>query len=147
MLCNAVSEFCTHRKCPRMKAHTNEYLWANTSGEKVVLEEVSARRYMENLTVWMDGQLNEINSGKPERTAGAVRLTLKSFCRRLLRVYAHIFCHHAHDIKTIEHHMKYSLMNFLLFMRSSEVVINPLEFDPLVTTVAAMHIADFTLPF
>jgi MOB kinase activator 1 len=147
VLCNAVSEFCTDSSCPTMRAgNCYEYFWAEPGAADGSLPIfVSAPKYMELLMSWLDGNLAQISSDPSRVTTSGFRTNAKIFCRRLFRVYAHLFCEHAFEIKSIEMHLKYSLSHFLIFMREFDLLVNNEEIQPILAVIRDLDIPSFVL--
>lgn len=133
VLCNAVSEFCTTYSCPVMRAgRYYEYGWADPScAELSAPVFVSAPKYMELLMTWVDANLTQEGSDNSRTNTGAFTINAKIFCRRLFRVYAHLFCEHPEEIETIDLHIKYSLAHFLIFMREFGLLVSETEIEPI----------------
>ena len=133
VLCNAISDFCTDSSCPVMRAGPfYEYAWADPSAEEGSYPiSVSAPKYMELLMSWVDANLNNLNSETSKLNAGSFNINAKIFCRRLFRVYAHLFCEHLEEISPIEMHLKYSLLHFLIFMREFHLLVAENEIEPI----------------
>lgn len=100
-----LSEFCTAETCPSMTAgDTFEYYWADESGSAEPVK-VSAPEYVENLLAWIAEQLNDPVLFPPEEYSleypPMFSLIVKTICRRLFRVFAHMYCSHLDSIITI----------------------------------------------
>jgi MOB kinase activator 1 len=147
VLCNAISDICTPSICPIMRAGKYyEYAWADPSSTDYVAPTVvSAPRYMELLMKWVDKNLNQLNES--QMNAGSFNINIKIFCRRLFRVYAHIFCEHFEQTKTIHAHLHYSLFHFVIFMNEYGLMVSETEAEPIRRTLNSFLINNlsFTL--
>ena len=130
VLCNAISEICTSSTCPVMRAgRYYEYAWADPSSlEYTVPTIVTAPKYMELLMSWVDMNLNKLNESR--MNTGSFNINIKVFCRRLFRVYAHIFCEHFDTTKPIHAHLRYSLFHFIIFMNEYGLMVSETEAEP-----------------
>ena len=148
VLCNATSDFCTESTCPSMRAGMGyEYTWADpTSSEYSTPTSVPARKYMELLMTWVDTHLNNIESESASLPAGSFNINIKIFCRRLFRVYAHVFCQHSVETNSIHQHLRYSLFHFILFMREYGLLVSDIEALPLKEVIDSLSIPNLHFP-
>jgi MOB kinase activator 1 len=148
VLCNATSDFCTESTCPTMRAGLGyEYTWADlSSSDYATPTSVPARRYMELLMTWVDKNLNTIGGSSSSQPAGSFNVNIKIFCRRLFRVYAHVFCQHFVETSSIHTHLKYSLFHFILFMREYGLLVSEIEVLPLRDIIDSLGIPNLHFP-
>jgi MOB kinase activator 1 len=146
VLCNAISDFCTEKSCPIMRAgRYYEYAWADPScPEYASPVMVSAPKYMELLMIWVEKHL--ISSGKDNhhRPAGSISINNRIFSRRLFRVYAHIFSEHWEYVSPILHHLQYSLLHFMVFTNEYRLIVNETEADPIRSIIDSLSIPNLS---
>eukprot|EP00461_Guttulinopsis_vulgaris_P004662 UN04664 len=90
--------------CPKMTAGEEyNYLWQDNV-KYTTPTEVSAAVYVDNLLTWAESQIND-DAIFPLSPGVAFPRDFKkrvsTIFRRFLRVYAHIYRHHIHEINTI----------------------------------------------
>eukprot|EP00708_Paratrimastix_pyriformis_P003000 GAFH01001764.1.p1 GENE.GAFH01001764.1~~GAFH01001764.1.p1 ORF type:complete len:411 (+),score=30.90 GAFH01001764.1:69-1235(+) len=126
-----IGSFCTEQSCPQMSAGKRyEYLWADGVNVKQP-KQVTAPQYMELLFEWAEKQLNEL----PPNSEAALK-SLKNVCKRLFRVFAHIYHHHYQAMRQvgkvdqINAHFK----EFMLFVQSNSMIAGQ-EQEPLKTLI------------
>lgn len=149
MLYGTITEFCSPKTCPRMIATEEyEYLWQDTnpsaSGSLSPKKPVSlpACEYVENLMNWIQNFFDndnifpsKIGAPFPQQFPNLVRTIFK----RLLRVYAHIYCHHFHEISELglQSHLNTSLKHYVLFSREFDL-ISKKDYGPLEDLILTM---------
>lgn len=149
MLYGAITEFCSPRTCPRMIATEEyEYLWQETnpsgSGQSLPKRPVSlpACEYIENLMTWIQRFFDNDNifpskmgAPFPQQFPTLVRTIFK----RLFRVYAHIYCHHFHEVAelNLQSHLNTSLKHYVLFSQEFNLVQQK-DYGPLEDLVGEM---------
>lgn len=149
MLYGTITEFCSPKTCPRMIATEEyEYLWQDTnpsaSGSLSPKKPVSlpACDYVENLMNWIQNFFDndnifpsKIGAPFPQQFPNLIRTIFK----RLLRVYAHIYCHHFHEISELglQSHLNTSLKHYVLFSREFDL-INKKDYGPLEDLILTM---------
>ncbi len=117
------------------------YFWVDPSSyEYLKPTSVSARRYMDLLLSWAETYLNVCSNYPSSVPAGAVKVSMKAFCRRFFRVYVHLFCRHSEDIFFIQKHLQYSLLHFILFMREFGLLVSAKEAEPLSDIITSFGI-------
>ncbi len=141
VLCGAISDFCTEQSCPVMRAGIYyEYAWGDPSSvdyANPVL--VSAPQYIQLLLTWIDRNITSANPRLWVKDSSEV-FSLKVFCRRMFRVYAHIFCEHFDDIVGILPHLRYCLSHFIVFMNEFGLLVPRREIEPLRTLIDSLGI-------
>lgn len=149
MLYGTITEFCLPQTCPRMIATEEyEYLWQDTSasGNGSVAPKkprsLPACAYVENLMNWIQNFFDndnifpsKIGAPFPQQFPSLVRTIFK----RLLRVYAHIYCHHFHEITELglQSHLNTSLKHYVLFTREFDLISRK-DYGPLEDLVQTM---------
>lgn len=148
MLYGTITEFCSPQTCPRMIATEEyEYLWQeqSSSASGITLKKpisLPACQYVENLMNWIQNFLDndnifpsKVGAPFPQQFPNLVRTIFK----RLLRIYAHIYCHHFHEISELglQSHLNTSLKHYVIFSNEFDLIsrkdYGPL--DDLVTTM------------
>lgn len=149
MLYGAITEFCSPKTCPRMIATDEyEYLWQetnpNSNGMTHPKRPVSlpASEYTENLMNWIQNFLDndnifpsKIGAPFPQQFQSLV----KTIFKRLFRIYAHIYCHHFHEISELglQNHLNTSLKHYVLF-NNEFGLISRKDYGPLEDLVDTM---------
>lgn len=149
MLYGTITEFCSPKSCPRMIATEEyEYLWQDTNpsanGSASPRKPVSlpACEYVENLMNWIQGFFDndnifpsKIGAPFPQQFPNLV----KTIFKRLLRVYAHIYCHHFHEISELglQSHLNTSLKHYVLFSKEFDL-ISKKDYGPLEDLILTM---------
>ncbi|RKP31939.1 hypothetical protein METBISCDRAFT_12964 [Metschnikowia bicuspidata] len=149
MLYGTITEFCSPQTCPRMIATEEyEYLWQDTSamgiGGITLKKPVSlpACEYVENLMNWIQNFFDndnifpsKIGAPFPQQFPSLV----KTIFKRLLRIYAHIYCHHFHEISELglQSHLNTSLKHYVLFSNEFEL-ISRRDYGPLEDLIQTM---------
>ncbi|CUM65616.1 uncharacterized protein PRCAT00003264001 [Priceomyces carsonii] len=149
MLYGSITEFCSPQTCPRMIATEEyEYLWQETNptsnGSTLPKRPVSlpACEYVENLMNWIQNFFDndnifpsKIGAPFPQQFPSLVRTIFK----RLFRIYAHIYCHHFHEITELglQSHLNTSLKHFVLFSNEFALVSQK-DYGPLEDLVETM---------
>lgn len=149
MLYGTITEFCSPKTCPRMIATEEyEYLWqeTNPSGNGSISPKkpmsLPACEYIENLMNWIQNFFDndnifpsKIGAPFPQQFSTLV----KTIFKRLFRIYAHIYCHHFHEITELglQSHLNTSLKHYVLF--SNEFgLISQKDYGPLEDLVETM---------
>jgi MOB kinase activator 1 len=152
MLYGAITEFCLPTTCPRMIATEEyEYLWQESNSanpinggthlpKRPVL--LPACEYIENLMNWIQNFFDNDNIF-PSKIGAPFPLQfqalVKTIFKRLFRIYAHIYCHHFHEITELglQSHLNTSLKHYVLF--SNEFgLISRKDYGPLEDLVDTM---------
>lgn len=149
MLYGTITEFCSPQTCPRMIATEEfEYLWQDTSatgsGGITLRKPISlpACEYVENLMNWIQNFFDndnifpsKIGAPFPQQFPTLV----KTIFKRLLRIYAHIYCHHFHEISELglQSHLNTSLKHYVLFSNEFDL-ISRRDYGPLEDLVQTM---------
>lgn len=151
MLYGAITEFCSPTTCPRMIATEEyEYLWQETlpagaDGSMLLPKRpvsLPACEYIENLMNWVQGFFDndnifpsKIGAPFPPQFPNLV----KTIFKRLFRIYAHIYCHHFHEISELglQSHLNTSLKHYVLFA-SEFLLITQKDYGPLEDLVDTM---------
>lgn len=150
MLYGAITEFCSPATCPRMIATEEyEYLWQETSplnsnSPSLPKRPVSlpACEYIENLMNWVQGFFDNDNIFPSKIGAPfpqQFRILVKTIFKRLFRIYAHIYCHHFHEISELglQSHLNTSLKHYVLFANEFSL-ISTNDYGPLEDLVETM---------
>jgi len=127
MLYGCVTEFCGQQECPVMSAGPRyEYLWEDGVTYKRPTK-LPAPVYIDNLMNWVQALLDDENVfpskiGVP--FPRNFRDTVKTICRRLFRVYAHLYSNHFEQICAlgIEAHLNTSYRHFFLFINEFDLI-------------------------
>lgn len=149
MLYGTITEFCSPKTCPRMIATEEyEYLWqetASSAGGGVTLKKpvsLPACEYVENLMNWIQNFFDndnifptKIGAPFPQQFPSLI----KTIFKRLLRIYAHIYCHHFHEISELglQSHLNTSLKHYVLFSNEFDL-INRKDYGPLEDLIQTM---------
>lgn len=149
MLYGTITEFCSPQTCPRMIATEEyEYLWQETTssanGNIALKKPVSlpACEYVENLMNWIQNFFDndnifpsKVGAPFPQQFPNLV----KTIFKRLLRIYAHIYCHHFHEISELglQSHLNTSLKHYVLFSREFDL-ISKKDYGPLDDLIQTM---------
>lgn len=147
MLYGTITEFCSPQTCPRMIATEEyEYLWqeSNPSANGAPRKPVSlpACEYVENLMNWIQNFFDNDNIF-PLKIGAPFPLQfpnlIKTIFKRLLRVYAHIYCHHFHEISELglQSHLNTSLKHYVLFSKEFDL-ISKKDYGPLEDLIQTM---------
>jgi MOB kinase activator 1 len=135
LLYGMVTEYCTPKTCPIMSAGSKyEYYWSDGVKYKKP-SKLSAPEYVDELMHWTHKQLSD-TALFPTKLGTAFpktfKSTVKAICRRLFRVYAHIYLHHMDTIQLVksEMHLHTSFKHFYLFCKQFELV-DKKEWTPL----------------
>lgn len=149
MLYGAITEFCSPSTCPRMIATEEyEYLWqeTNTNLNGSILPKrprsLPACEYIENLMNWIQGFFDNDNIFPSKIGAPfpqQFRNLVKTIFKRLFRIYAHIYCHHFHEISELglQSHLNTSLKHYVLFANEFGL-ISQKDYGPLEDLVETM---------
>mmetsp|Transcript_6898 Transcript_6898/g.12354 ORF Transcript_6898/g.12354 Transcript_6898/m.12354 type:complete len:216 (-) Transcript_6898:1342-1989(-) len=144
LIYGSMCEECVERSCPIMNAGPKfEYLWQDVEVEKYkTATRLSAPKYVEVLMDWIDRQLADdavfpSTPGKP--FPENFRSIVKTICRRLFRVYAHIFHSHLDEVIACgaEAHLSTCFRHFIYFVQEFNLLPSK-EFEPLKDLVSKM---------
>lgn len=144
MLYGAITEFCSPQTCPRMIATEEyEYLWqeSNTTQPKRPIS-LPACDYVENLMNWVQSFFDNDNIFPSKIGAPfpqQFQILVKTIFKRLFRIYAHIYCHHFHEISELglQSHLNTSLKHYVLFANEFSLISNN-DYGPLEDLVVTM---------
>lgn len=145
MLYGSITEFCSPETCPRMIATEEyEYLWQEASAGAVPRKPVSlpACEYVEHLMTWIQNFFDNDNIF-PSKIGAPFPLQfatlVKTIFKRLLRVYAHIYCHHFHEISELglQSHLNTSLKHYVLFSKEFDLISRK-DYGPLEDLILTM---------
>lgn len=143
LLYGAITEFCSPKSCPEMKATEEfEYLWQDSDKYKKPTK-MSAPEYVEHLMAWLQ-KLIDNESIFPSRTGVPFPKNfapqVRQMFKRMYRVYAHIYCHHYPIIVALglEPHLNTSFKHFVLFVREFELAPGKDFYGPLTDLVESM---------
>jgi len=120
-----ITECCTQQACPTMSAgQTLNYTWINQDRKSVNL---AAPTYIDYVMTWIQNLLND-ESTFPTKAGRdfpqSFPSTVKHVYRQLLRVFAHIYHSHFHQILHLrsEPHFNSLFAHFLSFGREYELL-------------------------
>ena len=135
-----VVDECTAARCPTMCATSRyEYLWSGGGGGGAP-RRVSARDYVDLLLAAVAAAVDALPppAGAP-LPAAFVAGTAKPLFRRLLRVFAHVYCHHMPLIRSLaaEGHLDACMRHFHAFVVAHELVDDK-ELVPLADVLARL---------
>ncbi|KAJ8144823.1 hypothetical protein OXX80_007201 [Metschnikowia pulcherrima] len=149
MLYGTITEFCSPQTCPRMIATEEyEYLWqesASSAGGNIALKKpisLPACEYVENLMNWIQNFFDndnifptKIGAPFPQQFPSLI----KTIFKRLLRIYAHIYCHHFHEISELglQSHLNTSLKHYVLFSNEFDLISRK-DYGPLEDLIQTM---------
>ena len=143
MLYGTITEFCLASTCPTMSAGPKfEYLWADGVTIKKPIK-VSAPEYVDYLMTWVQTQLDD-ESIFPSRVGvpfpSNFAKVVKTICKRLFRVYAHIYYSHFQQICDLgeEAHLNTCLKHFCFFIAEFNLV-DKKELAPLAELIEEME--------
>jgi len=147
-----VADECTPAACPTMCATSRyEYLWGGGAGRVGgggAPRRVPAREYVDLLlaAVAAAGDALPPPAGAP-LAPDFVAGTAKPLFRRLLRVYAHVYCHHLPTVRALaaEGHLDACLRHFHAFVTYHELV-DAKELAPLADVLARLTAAPAAAP-
>lgn len=142
MLYGTISKRCTRLTCPRMTAG-NKYvfLWSDEGTKKPV--DLSASEYIHHSLDWIQEQLNNqaifpqtLDQNFPPNYIEVCRV----ICKRILRVFAHIYHHHLHEVKELkeDRHMNTNMKHFIYFVNEFDL-ISPNDLGPLKNLRASLE--------
>lgn len=147
MIFGIVSEFCTEITCPKMCATDEyEYLWQDVSTNRCSADDkggasvkspisLPASIYIDNLMTWVEGSIenenifpSKLGAPFPQNFESLVKVIFK----RLFRIYAHIYCHHFHEINrlNLQTLLNTSLKHFILFSNEFNLILKQ-DYAPL----------------
>ncbi|KAL0488324.1 MOB kinase activator [Acrasis kona] len=127
-LYDPLRESCTESTCPVMNAGKQfEYLWMDKdSADYKKPVAVPAVTYINLLMNWIDDQINDdaVFPTDPEKPFPKnFEKTVKNIFKRLFRVYAHIYCAHFEQVKSMgqEAHLNVSI-TFMYFVFEFDLI-------------------------
>ncbi|KAF4919259.1 putative maintenance of ploidy protein mob1 [Colletotrichum viniferum] len=136
LLYGAITEFCSPKSCPEMKATDEfEYLWQDSDQYKKPTH-MSAPDYIEHLMTWVQSTIDNetmmpsrIGVPFPKNFPSHVRQIFK----RMYRVYAHVYCHHYSIIRELglEPHLNTSFKQYVLFVDEHKLASGKDFYGPL----------------
>eukprot|EP00793_Prasinoderma_coloniale_P001475 PRCOL_00005250-RA len=142
MLHGSIAEFCTPERCPKMSAGPKyEYRWADSKGTRPI--QLSAPEYVARLFAWIEGQL--FNEALFPKTPGNpfppnFRDVVKNICKRLFRVFAHMYHSHFHTMCSLgeEAHLNTCFKHFIFFVQTFDL-IDKRELAPLQELISSIN--------
>jgi MOB kinase activator 1 len=143
ILCNAISDICTDYTCPVMRAgEYYEYAWGDpTSPEYACPVIVSAPMYIQLLMTWIDRHVTSFDPRDWTRDSSN-GFTMKTVCRRMFRVYAHIFSEHLDLVAPVLSHLRYSFCHFIVFMNEFGLLVPVREIEPIRSVIESLGIGN-----
>jgi len=132
MLYGSVLPLCTATTCPVMSA-TSKYVYHWQENNSTV--QLSAPQYVDRLMTWINTLLEDerifpskIGVSFPPN----FRDTAHRIMRRLFRIYAHIYCRHLQDVRSMdmEPHLNSSFKHFIFFAQEFQI-LSTTELEPL----------------
>lgn len=128
-----IAEFCTSINCPSMSAGSQtEYLWSDAQKKNV---KVSAPQYIDFVMSWVQTVVDDQNMF-PTRAGSEFpkdfSSTVKSICKKLFRVFAHMYHSHFDKILCLQEecHFNTLFVHFYCFVQEFSL-IDKKEFIPL----------------
>lgn len=127
LLYGKLTEYCTNKTCPVMSAGPKyEFLWAD--GKAIVKPiKVSAPEYADYLLTWVQNTIEDetvfpIEKDKPYPPDFIP--IMKNVFKRLFRIYAHIYCSHAEQMKSmgLQDQLDSAFKHFYRFIRAFNLV-------------------------
>jgi len=135
LLFGTVQEFCSEKSCPKMSAGSKyEWLWADGKDHKTPIA-VPAVEYADLLMTWVQAQLEDETifptSAETPFPKNYLQI-IKNIFKRLFRIYAHIYYHHAQNVIDlgVEAHLNTAFKHFYLFVAEFDL-IEEKEMEPL----------------
>ncbi|KAJ9460369.1 MOB kinase activator-like 1-like protein B [Diplonema papillatum] len=119
VLFGSITQFCTAETCEVMSCGRYEYCWKDKAEYRKATK-VSAPLYVDLLMRWIEDLLNDENtfptSDSKAYPADFLQVTVK-VCKRLFRVYAHIYHDHFLAMRRLEQeaHLNTAFKHFTLF--------------------------------
>jgi len=127
--------FCTKESCSVMSAGSTEYHWVDENIDPQKALKLSAPEYMEELFRWAASKFENpkifpVSVATPYPVDFEVHI--KTICKRLFRVYGHIYYNHFRDFsaKNIEPYLNTSFKHIYLFVVYYRLVEDK-DMDPL----------------
>lgn len=139
MLFNTIDQYCTRESCPSMKVvnldkNVNyEYLWSDKAGNQI--KELSASQHINHVLDWVQEQLDnedifptksfDVGHGNARDFPTNFKEDVcKTICKRLFRVYAHVYHHHLQQVRDLkeEPHFNTSLKHYIYFVQEFKLV-------------------------
>ena len=131
-----MQECCTDESCPKMMSSPGYmYLWRDSSSKKYKkATEVSAPEYIALSIDKIESLLNDTsifstNGDFPKE----FRKTVKDMCKKIFRVYAHVFHHHYNEVtdRKMEPNFLFAFKHFLFFAMEFRL-LNEKELEPMI---------------
>ncbi|KAJ1969504.1 Maintenance of ploidy protein mob2 [Dimargaris xerosporica] len=120
----AISNFCTPKDCPTMSAGSHDYTWSDAHRRHVKLP---APQYIDYVMTWIQNCLDD-ESVFPTKAGNAFpkdfENTIRTICRQLVRVFAHIFYTHYDKLVHLnaERHFNSLFAHFYAFCREFDLL-------------------------
>jgi MOB kinase activator 1 len=146
MLWSTVAEFCTKERFPTMSAGPQyEYLWQD-SKDYPRPTALPAAQYVECVLTWLGDNIEDEAKFPSELGVPFPRgfqQLIKQMCKRIFRIYAHIYCHQFSIIIALgeEAHLNTSFKHFMFFVREFDL-IEQRELGPLRELIESMMSSD-----
>jgi MOB kinase activator 1 len=140
LLFGLVVDECTPANCPTMCASSRfEYLWSPADGGAP--RRVPAREYVNLLLSAVSAAVDALPPARPP-PADFLAATARPLFRRLLRVYAHIYCHHLPLVAALgaQGHLDDCMRHFHAFV-SAHALVDAKEAAPLADVLARLAAA------
>eukprot|EP01012_Entosiphon_sulcatum_P008678 TRINITY_DN14761_c0_g1_i1.p1 TRINITY_DN14761_c0_g1~~TRINITY_DN14761_c0_g1_i1.p1 ORF type:complete len:226 (-),score=57.07 TRINITY_DN14761_c0_g1_i1:58-735(-) len=126
VLYGSITEFCTNETCKVMSSGPRfEYLWREDPKKKPM--KVSAPQYVEYLMNWIEGLINDEAVFPTEDDSpfpANFHETIRNICKRLFRVYAHVYYSHFEKILELgeEAHLNTAFKHFFIFCHEFDLL-------------------------
>ena len=127
MVTEDVLKTCTSEKCPTMSAGPKyQYLWQDNDSYKSPTA-MPAHNYINLLFQWVDKLLDDQNIFPADPSIPFPKNfkdIIKNICKRLFRVYAHIYHHHFDDIKQLNTEAEFNtaFRHFYTFLKEFDLI-------------------------
>lgn len=132
-----IADYVTAEKYPTMCAGpSTEYLWVDSSNRTVSLP---AYQYIDYALAWISNQINDENHFPTRGTTSfppTIVKDIKSICREMFRIFAHIYHHHFDKIVhlSLEAHCNSFFAHFISLMKEFNL-IERRELEPLLPLI------------
>jgi len=133
MLYGSVLPLCTANTCPVMSA-TSKYIYKWQENNETSIQ-LSAPEYVDRLMTWINSLLEDetiFPSKIGVQFPPNFRDIAHRIMRRLFRIYAHIYCRHLQDVRSMdmEPHLNTSFKHFIFFAQEFQILPQS-EMEPL----------------
>lgn len=133
MLFATIKQYCTKETCPQMTAINLEkgihfiYMWSVDEFKNTSIK-LSASEHILHTLDWVEEQLED-ESLFPSRSDDSTfpanfKEVARTICKRLFRIYAHIYHHHLQQVKYLkeEAHFNTNLKHYIYFIKEFDLI-------------------------